>query len=139
MRAQPCAAIRSDQEARRAGASSRPSTLIGPAARAILAPGTDPSRDPLDILSHLNSALVGRYAVEREVGAGGMATVYFARDARHGRGVALKLLKPELGAVLGAERFLAEITTTANLQHPHILPLFDSGEPPWHATDSCST
>jgi Tol biopolymer transport system component len=76
----------------------------------------------------LNAALEGRYRIERELGEGGMATVYLARDERHNRNVALKVLKPELAAVVGAERFLAEIETTANLQHPHILPLFDSGE-----------
>ncbi len=76
----------------------------------------------------LTSALEGRYGVDREIGAGGMATVYLARDIRHDRSVALKVLKPELGAVLGVERFLSEIRVTANLQHPHILPLFDSGE-----------
>lgn len=76
----------------------------------------------------LNAALRGRYLVEDELGEGGMATVYLARDERHNRPVALKVLKPELAAVVGAERFLAEIETTANLQHPHILPLFDSGE-----------
>ncbi|NIQ54679.1 MAG: protein kinase, partial [Gammaproteobacteria bacterium] len=59
---------------------------------------------------------------------GGMATVYLAQDLKHRRQVALKVLRPELAAVVGAERFLAEIETTANLQHPHILPLFDSGE-----------
>src|SRR5688500_9032444 len=69
-----------------------------------------------------------RYAIEREIGAGGMATVYLARDLRHNRRVALKVLRPELAAVLGPERFLSEIQTTANLQHPHLLPLFDSGE-----------
>src|SRR5439155_24007988 len=74
------------------------------------------------------SALAGRYAIEREIGAGGMATVYLARDLRHHRQVALKVLNPELGAVLGVERFLAEIRVTANLQHPNLLPLFDSGE-----------
>jgi serine/threonine-protein kinase len=79
-------------------------------------------------LDRLASALAGRYAVEREIGAGGMATVYLARDLRHGRHVAVKVLNPELGAVLGADRFLAEIRTTANLQHPHLLPLFDSGQ-----------
>ena len=68
-----------------------------------------------------------RYRVERELGAGGMATVYLAQDLRHDRKVALKVLKPELAAVLGAERFVVEIKTTAALQHPHILPLFDSG------------
>src|SRR5579862_6844532 len=78
-------------------------------------------------LAQLNAALEGRYAVEREIGAGGMATVYLARDLRHDRRVALKVLKPELGAVLGVERFLAEIKVTANLQHPNLLPLFDSG------------
>jgi eukaryotic-like serine/threonine-protein kinase len=78
--------------------------------------------------SQLNSALTGRYTVERELGAGGMATVYLAQDIRHHRKVALKVLRPELSAILGADRFLAEIKTTANLQHPHILSLFDSGE-----------
>jgi eukaryotic-like serine/threonine-protein kinase len=81
-----------------------------------------------DSLDRLASALVERYVIERVVGAGGMATVYLARDVRHDRPVALKVLNPELGAVLGAERFLAEIKTTANLQHPHLLPLFDSGQ-----------
>jgi serine/threonine protein kinase len=81
-----------------------------------------------DAISRLNKALEGRYIIEREIGEGGMATVYLAADLRHERKVALKVLKPELAAVVGAERFLAEIKTTANLQHPHILPLFDSGE-----------
>jgi serine/threonine protein kinase len=76
--------------------------------------------------------LPGRYEIERELGHGGMATVYLARDVRHARRVALKVMKPELGAVLGAERFLAEIRVTANLQHPNILPLFDSGEAEGH-------
>jgi serine/threonine-protein kinase len=83
---------------------------------------------PQDALHNLTSALSGRYAVDREIGAGGMATVYLARDVRHERKVALKVLRPELGAVLGVERFLAEIKVTANLQHPNLLPLFDSGE-----------
>jgi serine/threonine-protein kinase len=81
-----------------------------------------------DPVARLNAALEGRYTVERKLGEGGMATVYLARDLRHNRNVALKVLKPELAAVVGADRFLAEIETTANLQHPHILPLFDSGE-----------
>src|SRR5205814_3668885 len=68
------------------------------------------------------------YDVDREIGHGGMATVYLARDVRHDRKVALKVLNPELGAVLGVDRFLAEIKVTANLQHPNLLPLFDSGE-----------
>ena len=76
----------------------------------------------------LSTALAGRYRIEREIGRGGMATVYLARDMRHNRHVALKVLNPELGAVLGIERFLAEIEVTANLQHPNLLPLFDSGE-----------
>ncbi len=76
----------------------------------------------------LETALAGRYRIERELGAGGMARVYLAHDVRHDRRVALKVLRPELAAVVGAQRFLAEIKTTANLQHPHILPLFDSGE-----------
>ena len=81
-----------------------------------------------DPVARLNAALAGRYAIERELGEGGMATVYMADDLKHERKVALKVLKPELAVVVGAERFLAEIKTTANLQHPHILPLFDSGE-----------
>jgi eukaryotic-like serine/threonine-protein kinase len=75
----------------------------------------------------LNTALAGRYRIERELGRGGMATVYLAHDVKHDRRVAVKVLKPELAAVLGAERFVVEIKTTAALQHPHILPLFDSG------------
>src|SRR4029079_16697833 len=75
----------------------------------------------------LQSALDGRYTIERELGRGGMATVYLARDIKHQRLVALKVLDPELGAVLGGERFLSEIRVTANLQHPNLLPLFDSG------------
>jgi hypothetical protein len=80
-----------------------------------------------DTPSRLSQALTGRYRIERELGAGGMATVYLAEDLKHDRKVALKVLKPELAAVLGAERFVQEIKTTAALQHPHILPLFDSG------------
>ena len=75
----------------------------------------------------LAAALSDRYRIERELGAGGMATVYLAEDLKHQRQVAIKVLKPELAAVLGADRFIQEITTTAQLQHPHILPLFDSG------------
>jgi len=81
-----------------------------------------------DTVTRLNAALEGRYHIERELGEGGMATVYLADDLKHERKVGLKVLKPELAAVVGADRFLAEIKTTANLQHPHILPLFDSGE-----------
>jgi serine/threonine protein kinase len=76
----------------------------------------------------LEAALAGRYRIERKLGEGGMASAYLAEDVKHRRKVALKILKPELAAVIGAERFLSEIQTTANLQHPHILPLFDSGE-----------
>src|SRR2546428_3780163 len=78
--------------------------------------------------ARLTTALVGRYAIERELGAGGMATVYLARDLKHDRDVALKVLRPELAAVLGAERFLQEIRISARLDHPHILTLIDSGE-----------
>ncbi len=80
-----------------------------------------------DVLARLSPALADRYGILRELGAGGMATVYLAQDLRHDRRVAIKVLRPELAAVIGAERFLAEIRTTANLQHPHLLPLFDSG------------
>src|SRR5688500_3565325 len=79
------------------------------------------------MIPSLGAALQDRYTIEREIGRGGMATVYLARDIRHNRPVALKVLNPELGAVLGVERFLAEIQVTANLQHPNLLPLFDSG------------
>jgi serine/threonine-protein kinase len=83
---------------------------------------------PTDVIGRLNAALEGRYRIERELGAGGMATVYLAEDVRHDRKVAIKVLRPELAAVIGGERFVSEIKTTANLQHPHILPLHDSGE-----------
>jgi eukaryotic-like serine/threonine-protein kinase len=79
-------------------------------------------------LERLKESLADRYTIEGELGAGGMATVYLAHDVRHDRKVALKVLRPELAAILGGDRFLAEIKTTANLQHPHILSLFDSGE-----------
>lgn len=81
-----------------------------------------------DVLTRLGLALADRYRVMRETGAGGMATVYLAHDLRHERDVAIKVLHPDLAAALGAERFLAEIKTTARLQHPHILPLLDSGD-----------
>src|SRR5688500_12978178 len=78
-------------------------------------------------IDRLTSAIADRYRITRELGAGGMATVHLAHDMRHERDVAIKVLLPELAAALGAERFLAEIRTTAKLQHPHILPLLDSG------------
>ena len=81
-----------------------------------------------EITSQLSSALADRYRLERHLGEGGMATVYLAHDLKHDRKVAVKVLKPELSAIIGGERFLNEIKVTANLQHPHILPLFDSGE-----------
>ncbi len=82
---------------------------------------------PATPLEQLTAALADRYRVEQKLGEGGMATVYVAHDLRHNRDVALKVLKPELAAVLGAQRFLKEIEVTASLQHPHILPLYDSG------------
>lgn len=78
--------------------------------------------------ANLSDALVGRYIVERELGQGGMATVYLARDVKHGRDVALKVLKSDLAQTLGAERFLREIQLAARLSHPEIPPLFDSGD-----------
>src|SRR5207237_5957872 len=81
-----------------------------------------------DLFERVRASLAGRYTIERELGRGGMATVYLARDLKHDRPVALKVLRPELAAVLGAERFLREIRLTAQLQHPHILTLIDSGE-----------
>ena len=80
-----------------------------------------------DILTRLQVALGDRYQIERKIGEGGMATVYLARDLKHGRRVAIKVLRPELAARLGSERFLHEIKVTASLQHPNILPLYDSG------------
>jgi serine/threonine-protein kinase len=82
----------------------------------------------IDADARLATALADRYRIERQLGQGGMATVYLAHDLRHGRSVAVKVLRPELAAVIGADRFLAEIKTTAHLQHPHILGLIDSGE-----------
>jgi len=85
--------------------------------------------EPLSLVpERLAAALADRYRLERELGQGGMATVYVAEDLKHHRRVAVKVLRPELAAAMGAERFLREIDTTANLRHPHILPLFDSGE-----------
>ena len=81
-----------------------------------------------DSLSRITASLSDRYTLDRELGQGGMATVYLAQDIKHDRKVAIKVLRPELGAVIGAERFLSEIKTTANLQHPHILGLIDSGD-----------
>ena len=81
-----------------------------------------------EITERLSSAIADRYKIESHLGQGGMATVYLAHDVKHDRKVALKVLRPELAAVIGAERFLNEITVTANLQHPNILALYDSGE-----------
>ncbi|MGQ0736235.1 MAG: protein kinase domain-containing protein [Acidobacteriota bacterium] len=81
-----------------------------------------------DVQRRLSAVLARRYRIERELGAGGMATVYLADDLKHQRKVALKVLRPELAALVGAERFFTEIRVTANLQHPNILPLYDSGE-----------
>ena len=81
-----------------------------------------------DTLTRLAASLADRYRIERELGQGGMATVYLADDLKHDRKVAIKVLHPELSAVIGGDRFLAEIKVTANLQHPHILGLIDSGE-----------
>src|SRR5439155_10811533 len=84
--------------------------------------------DVANTFAQLQAALADRYALERELGHGGMATVFLARDLRHGRLVAIKVLRPEIAAALGPERFLREIQTAARLTHPHILPLHDSGE-----------
>ncbi len=82
----------------------------------------------MSVVERLTAALSDHYRIERELGAGGMATVYLAHDIKHDRDVAIKVLHPDLGAALGGERFLSEIRTTARLQHPHILPLLDSGD-----------
>jgi serine/threonine-protein kinase len=84
--------------------------------------------DKVGQIDRLKTALADRYAIERELGAGGMATVYLAEDLKHRRAVAVKVLRPELAAAIGPERFLREIEITARLDHPHILPLLDSGE-----------
>jgi serine/threonine-protein kinase len=81
-----------------------------------------------DTVTEIQNLLGNRYVVERPIGQGGMATVYLAQDTKHDRQVAVKLLRPEIGALLGAGRFLHEIKLTSRLQHPHILPLYDSGE-----------
>ena len=101
-----------------------------PSKRLLAAPGADPLwRLHVDEdLGRLKSALAGRYTVEREIGRGGMAVVYLADDLKHGRKVALKVLRPELAAAVGSDRFLQEIRITARLQHPHIVPLYDSGD-----------
>ncbi|MGH7702875.1 MAG: protein kinase domain-containing protein, partial [Gemmatimonadales bacterium] len=80
------------------------------------------------LLDRLRGALPDRYTIQREAGRGGMATVFLAQDLKHDRQVALKVLHPELAATLGSERFLREIQIAARLQHPHILPLYDSGQ-----------
>ena len=82
----------------------------------------------MDLRQRLTAALADRYRIDREAGAGGMATVFKALDLRHEREVAIKVLHEDLGATLGPGRFITEIKTTARLQHPHILPLLDSGE-----------
>ncbi len=108
--------------------------LVGIFARspafAAFEPADQPAEDRLSdsLTEQLKSSLTAHYEIERELGRGGMATVYLARDLKHDRLVALKVLDPDLGVVLGAERFLSEIRVTANLQHPNLLPLFDSGE-----------
>ncbi len=81
----------------------------------------------MSTIARLSTALADRYKIGGELGAGGMATVYLAEDLKHHRQVAVKVLRPELAAILGAERFLKEIEVTAKLQHPNILPLYDSG------------
>src|SRR6476661_8661664 len=97
-------------------------SLAALGARAHLSPLMD------TLQQQLERGLAGRYRLERELGQGGMAVVFLAQDLRHDRKVALKVLRPELSAVIGAERFLREIKTIATLQHPHILGLIDSGE-----------
>src|SRR5881628_99705 len=91
-------------------------------------PHAPPSDCLADLLAQLQAALAGRYTLERELGRGGMATVYVVRDLKHDRRVALKVLHPELASTLGPERFQREIKLAARLQHPHILPVHDSGE-----------
>src|SRR5688500_16429182 len=88
------------------------------------------SRTPAlpDVLAPLQAAITDRYRLGRELGSGGMATVYLAQDLRHDRPVAIKVLRPEIAVGVGAERFLREVRLAARLQHPHILPVFESGD-----------
>src|SRR5512143_3568381 len=101
-------------------------------------PATRPLRRPsrlarmADVLEQLKTGLSDRYVIERELGAGGMATVYLAHDVRHDRDVALKVLQPDLAGALGAERFLTEIKLCARLQHPHVVTVLDSGDTAGH-------
>jgi len=87
-----------------------------------------PSDGVADLLTELQAALASHYTIERELGRGGMACVFLAQDVKHRRPVAVKVLRPEVAAVVGAERFLREVEVIARLTHPHILPLHDSGE-----------
>src|SRR4051812_30576118 len=105
--------------------SCEPSTARSLPARPVRATSLGPM---MDTLEQLRTLVADRYRLERQLGAGGMATVYLAHDLKHDRDVAIKVLHPDLGAALGSERFLSEIRTTARLQHPHILPLLDSGD-----------
>src|SRR6476661_1393921 len=82
----------------------------------------------MEMIEQLNRSLSSRYRVQGEIGSGGMATVYAAEDVKHGRRVAVKVLAPDIAAVLGVDRFLTEIKVTAALQHPNLVPLFDSGD-----------
>src|SRR3954467_12042036 len=106
-----------------------PRGLLNPLTQAPRSPSPfQPPGSPMGVPDSLRTALGDRYRLERELGQGGMATVYLAEDLKHRRQVAIKVLRPELAAVIGAERFLREIQTIATLQHPHILGLIDSGE-----------
>jgi serine/threonine-protein kinase len=95
---------------------------------AVIIGAMEPEPPLTDLLARLRAVLADRYTIDRELGHGGMATVFLAQDQKHHRQVAIKVLKPELAAALGRERFLREIETAAGLNHPHILPLHDSGE-----------
>src|SRR3954451_9017808 len=106
-----------------------PRGLLNPLTQAPRSPSPfQPPGSPMGVPDSLRTALGDRYRLERELGQGGMATVYLAEDLKHRREVAIKVLRPELAVVIGAERFLREIQTIATLQHPHILGLIDSGE-----------
>ena len=95
-----------------------------------------PEMVPAELREQLQQSLPGRYRIERELGAGGMATVYLARDLKHDRDVAIKVLRPDVAESIGAERFLREIHLAARLTHPHILPLLRLGR---RRTACCST